>query len=81
MKGLLWIIKVFLPREGEINEVLVQLSHQHSMGSTLKNLFCFAIFNGYFLSGWVPCTPPTPSLTENGMGFFRPFLRQGDDRC
>ncbi len=32
-------------------DVLVQTSHQHSIRSTLKNLFCFTIFNGYLLSG------------------------------
>ena len=55
VKGLLSIfevsfssIKGCIPREGEIIEALVQPSHQHSMRSTLKNLFCFAIFSGYF---------------------------------
>ncbi len=32
-------------------EVVVQRTHQHSMRSTLKNLFCFAILKGYFFSG------------------------------
>jgi hypothetical protein len=34
-----------------IIEEVVQRIHQHSMRSTLKNLFCFAIFKGYFFSG------------------------------
>ena len=28
-----------------------------------------------------PCIPPTLSWTENGVGSFRLFLRQGNDRC
>jgi len=35
-------------------KVLGQKIHQDSMRSTLKNLFCFAIFKGYLLSGCLP---------------------------